>query len=269
MMLPLAPAMNTQRVAMSTEPNNSLADQAGSPEGGVAAVDRAFSILAAFNIDQESLSLAEIARRTGLYKSTILRLIASLEKAGFVRRLSDGQYAVGPEPLRLSQLYQASFRLRDVILPLLESITEESGETSSFYVYENGSRVVLFRVEPKRAVRVSVLEGARFPLHAGASGKVLRAFSRQGDATLPQERERCWACSFGERDPETTAVSVPVFAMGGELKGALTLSGPSDRLLKEHVPHAASILLRNAAIATSALGGNNTELRAALEKLNP
>ncbi|MGH8409426.1 MAG: IclR family transcriptional regulator, partial [Pseudomonas sp.] len=61
----------------------------------------------------------------------------------------------------------------------------------------------------------------------------------------------------------------PVFAMGGELKGALTLSGPSDRLLKEHIPHAASILLRNAAIATSALGGNNTELRAALEKLNP
>lgn len=254
---------------MSTEPNNSLADQAGSPEGGVAAVDRAFSILAVFNIDQESLSLAEIARRTGLYKSTILRLITSLEKAGFVRRLSDGQYAVGPEPLRLSQLYQASFRLRDVILPLLESITEESGETSSFYVYENGSRVVLFRVEPKRAVRASVLEGARFPLHAGASGKVLRAFSRQGDAILTQERERCWACSFGERDPDTTAVSVPVFAMGGELKGALTLSGPSDRLLNEHIPHAASILLRNAAIATSALGGNNTELRAALEKLNP
>ncbi|MGY2401097.1 IclR family transcriptional regulator [Pseudomonas sp. SDO5271_S396] len=246
---------------MSNEPQTSLP-----AEGGVAAVDRAFAILAAF--DQESLSLAEIARRTGLYKSTILRLITSLEKAGFVRRLSDGQYSVGPEPLRLSQLYQASFRLRDVIHPLLEAITEESGETSSFYVYENGSRVVLFRVEPKRAVRVSVLEGARFPLHAGASGKVLRAFSRQGDAALEQEREQLWACSFGERDPETTAVSVPVFAMGGELKGALTLSGPSDRLLKEHVPHVASILLRNAIIATSALGGNSRELRAALDNLN-
>ncbi|MGB3122688.1 MAG: IclR family transcriptional regulator [Pseudomonas sp.] len=252
---------------MSNEPRNSLPEQPAPAEGGVAAVDRAFAILGAF--DQESLSLAEIARRTGLYKSTILRLITSLEKAGFVRRLSDGQYSVGPEPLRLSQLYQASFRLRDVIHPLLEAITEESGETSSFYVYENGSRVVLFRVEPKRAVRVSVLEGARFPLHAGASGKVLRAFSRQGDAALGLEREQLWACSVGERDPETTAVSVPVFAMGGELKGALTLSGPSDRLLKEHIPHAASILLRNAAIATSALGGNAAELRMALEKLNP
>ncbi|QIB08044.1 IclR family transcriptional regulator [Pseudomonas fluorescens] len=255
---------------MNTESDTSLSEQpSGVESGGVAAVDRAFSILAAFQVEQESLALAELARRTGLYKSTILRLIASLERAGFVRRLSDGSYSVGPEPLRLSQLYQASFRLRDVIHPLLESITEESGETSSFYVLENGSRVVLFRVEPKRAVRVSVLEGSRFPLQAGASGKILRAFSRQGDPTLTEVRERFWASSFGERDPETTAVSVPVFSIGGELKGALTLSGPSDRLLQEHVQHAASILLRNAAIATSALGGSHAELRNALARLNP
>ncbi|WP_110949095.1 IclR family transcriptional regulator [Pseudomonas bohemica] len=254
---------------MNTESEKNLPDQAANAEGGVAAVDRAFAILSAFNIDQDSLTLAEIARRTGLYKSTILRLIASLEKAGFVRRLSDGRYSVGPEPLRLSQLYQTSFRLRDVIHPLLESITEESGETSSFYVLENGSRVVLFRVEPKRAVRVSVLEGARFTLQTGASGKVLRAFSRNADPSLTEVRERFWACSFGERDPETTAVSVPVFSMGHELKGALTLSGPSDRLVKEHIEHAASILLRNAAIATSALGGSDGELREALKRLNP
>lgn len=82
-------------------------------------------------------------------------------------------------------------------------------------------------------------------------------------------RERFWASSFDERDPETTAVSVPIFSIGGELKGALTLSGPSDRLLQEHVHHAASILLRNAAIATSALGGSNAELREALKRLNP
>jgi len=254
---------------MNTDSETNLPDQANNAEGGVAAVDRAFSILAAFQLEQECLTLAELARRTGLYKSTILRLIASLEKAGFVRRLQDGTYSVGPEPLRLSQLYQASFRLRDVIHPLLESIAEESGETSSFYVLENGSRVVLFRVEPKRAVRVSVVEGARFPLHAGASGKILRAFARLGDPSLTQVRQDFWACSVGERDPETTAVSVPVFSTGYELKGALTLSGPSDRLLKENIPHAASILLRNAAIATSALGGSNAELREALKKLNP
>jgi DNA-binding IclR family transcriptional regulator len=252
--------MNTESEKKLTEPGGSV--------GGVAAVDRAFAILTAFNIEQDSLTLAEISRRTGLYKSTILRLITSLEKAGFLRRSSDGRYCVGPEPLRLSQLYQTSFRLRDIIQPLLESITEESGETSSFYVLENDSRVVLFRVEPKRAVRVSVLEGARFPLEAGASGKILRAFSRDADPALSEVRERYWACSFGERDPETTAVSVPVFAMGLELKGALTLSGPSERLLQEHIAQAAMILLRNAELASSALGGSDRELHAALTRLS-
>ena len=252
---------------MTTESEKNLSDPAANAEGGVAAVDRAFAILSAFNIEQDCLTLAEIARRTGLYKSTILRLIASLEKAGFVRRLSDGRYSVGPEPLRLSQLYQTSFRLRDVIHPLLESITEESGETSSFYVLENGSRVVLFRVEPKRAVRVSVLEGARFSLDTGASGKILRTFSKIGDHSLPSVKENFWACSFGERDPETTAVSVPVFTLGSELKGALTLSGPSDRFAKERISTAVAILLRSAVIATGALGGDSMGLRTALDRL--
>jgi len=252
---------------MSKEQPTGVDTASQGPEGGVAAVDRAFAILAAFDIDRGSLPLAELARRTGLYKSTILRLISSLESAGFVRRLADGQYAIGPEPLRLAQIYQTSFRLRDVIYPILESMAQESGETASFYVLENGSRVVLFRVEPKRAVRFSIHEGARFSLQAGASGKVLRAFSKLADPALPQVREQLWADSFGERDPETASVSVPVFAVGYEFKGALTISGPAERFNKEQIVDATAMLLRNAAMATSALGGNDGELARALEKL--
>lgn len=236
-------------------------------EGGVAAVDRAFAILAAFDVGSNSLPLAEIARRTGLYKSTILRLMSSLERAGFIRRLGDGQYAVGPEPLRLAQVYQTSFRLRDVIYPLLESLSESSGETSSFYVRENDSRVVLFRVEPKRAVRVSLHEGARFPLSAGASGKILRAFGALSDPNLGAIREQFWATSFGERDPETASVSVPVFNAAYALTGALTLSGPAERFNQEKVATACGLLLEAAARATVALGGDNRELLKAVERI--
>lgn len=248
------------------ETNTSEASKSNG-EGGVAAVDRAFAILGVFGADRSKLPLAEIARRTGLYKSTILRLMSSLEKAGFIRRLADGQFAVGPEPLRLAQLYQASFRLRDAIYPVLEALTEESGETTSFYVVENGSRLVLFRVEPKRAVRFSIHEGDRFPLHAGASGKILRAFGPLSDRALAEVRERFWASSFGERDPETTSVSAPVFGLGHEFKGALTLSGPSERLAKEKIPSVCAMLLKRSAQATNLLGGDNRELLNALERL--
>jgi len=119
-------------------------------EGGAAAVDRVFAILAVFDKGASQRTLAEIASRTGFYKSTILRLIISLKKAAFVRKTAEGRYCIGPEPLRFSSLYQASFRLRDVLLPHLEHLSSVSGETSSFYIIDNDWRVILYRVEPRR-----------------------------------------------------------------------------------------------------------------------
>ncbi|MFJ4153460.1 IclR family transcriptional regulator [Pseudomonas sp. NPDC089752] len=240
---------------MPTNSNQPSDDGADSSAGGVAAVDRAFAILAAFDAHRPSLPLAELSRRTGLYKSTILRLMTSLERAGFVRRLADGQFAVGHEPLRLAQLYQGAFNLRDVLLPILEALSQECAETSSFYVSEGTSRVVLLRVEPKRSVRVSIHEGDRFPINAGASGKVLRAFGSSTDRSLDAIREQYWAESFGERDPDTAAISVPVFNAGNVLAGALTLSGPADRFNAEQIRRVRGTVLRMAAQATAALGG--------------
>lgn len=235
--------------------NTPASDDNNEAAGGVAAVDRAFAILAAFDSDRPSLPLAEISRRTGLYKSTILRLMTSLERAGFIRRLADGQFAVGHEPLRLAQLYQGAFNLRDALLPILEALSQECAETSSFYVAQGASRVVLLRVEPKRSVRVSIHEGDRFPINAGASGKVLRAFGTAKDPSLESIREQCWAVSFGERDPDTAAISVPVFGTENELVGALTLSGPADRFNAEQIKRVRSTVLRKASQATAALGG--------------
>jgi len=75
---------------------------------GVAAVDRAFKILAAFETSNGILPLSEIAQRTGLYKSTILRITTSMERAGFLVRLPDRRFAVGPQLRRLALLYERS-----------------------------------------------------------------------------------------------------------------------------------------------------------------
>src|SRR5690349_18170236 len=78
----------------------------GDKKLGVAAVDRALSILSAFVDNEPSLSLSRIAQRTGLYKSTTLRLIDSLEAAGYIRRLQSGDYQLGPTLFRLGMQYQ-------------------------------------------------------------------------------------------------------------------------------------------------------------------
>jgi DNA-binding IclR family transcriptional regulator len=235
-------------------PSESAAANGGS--SGVAVLDRAFAILNAFGPTDDQLSLAELSRRTDLYKSTVLRLLGALEHGGFIRKLTDGQYAIGPQPLRLAALYQRSFQVGPVIEPILQRLSRDLGETASLYVRQGDQRLVLFRVEPTRAVRVSIRIGEEFPINKGASGKVLLAFTDTQDPRWEEVRERLWAVSHGERDPETASASVPVFGATGDLVGALALSGPKARFdMASTITVALTTLLECAKRATAALGG--------------
>jgi DNA-binding IclR family transcriptional regulator len=144
-------------------------------DGGVAAVDRALSILDALTDDK--VSLAELAKRTGLYKSTVLRLLKSLERFGYVLRSVDGSYRLGSKVLALGALYQRHYRTSEIVPPVLERLAAELHEGASFYIVEEDKRICLHRVETTRAVRDSVQVGDRLPLTVGAAGHLLRAFS--------------------------------------------------------------------------------------------
>jgi DNA-binding IclR family transcriptional regulator len=240
-------------------------DNADANSSGVAVLDRAFAIFNAFGPADDRLTLAELSRRTDLYKSTILRLLGALEHGGFIRKLQDGQYAIGPQPLRLAALYQRSFAVGPVIEPMLQQLSLELGETASFYVRQDHERLVLYRVEPARSVRVAIRVGEAFPIDKGASGKVLLAFTEPSDERWNTVRERLWAVSRGERDPETASVSVPVFGAAGELVGALTMSGPKGRFdLPATLAVAVRSLLASAKRASVALGGQGARYEASL-----
>src|SRR6187200_3049114 len=94
--------------------------------GGVAAVDRALMLLAAFHAGDRSLALPELVERAGLVKSTALRLLASLQHFGLVQRLEDGRYALGPEVARLQSIYTASFSLEGVVMPVLHDLVRKT-----------------------------------------------------------------------------------------------------------------------------------------------
>jgi DNA-binding IclR family transcriptional regulator len=238
--------------------------------GGVAVLDRVFALLAAFEPTVERLTLTELANRTGLYKSTVLRLLGALEHGGFIRKLPDGLYSIGPQPLRLATIYQRSFQVAHVVEPLLKQLSAVSGETSSFYVRNGDMRVALFRVEPSRGVRAAVSVGTEYPIGQGASGKILLAFSSESGAVDHKIRDQLWAASYGEREPETASVAAPVFGVDGQMRGAFALSGPRQRLESSDAMYAAcQQLLQSARDATNALGGDGSIYVTALERLSP
>jgi DNA-binding IclR family transcriptional regulator len=223
---------------------------------GVAAVDRALSILDAFTENDPSLTLSEISKRTGFYKSTTLRLAESLEKFGYLRRVDSGAYKLGPKTLFLGGLYQKHFRTAEVVPKALEQIVATLNEGASFFIRSDDHRVCLHRANAARSVRDAVHEGDRLPLDVGASGHVLLAFSGAPGKRYEQIRQALYSASFGERDPETAAVSMPVFGPNQSLVGALTVSGPRYRIEQLGVEKILPVLGLQARELTAIFGGN-------------
>lgn len=206
---------------------------------GVEAVERGLTILSAFQEGAQDLSLAEISRRTGLYKSTILRIAASLEAMRFLARGPDGVFRLGPELWRLGSLYRRSFDLGEYVRPVLRGLVAETRETASFYVRDGDQRICLYRMNSPRAARHHLDEGVRLPLERGAAGRVLLAMSdtmwEAGStaAGRPDGEESGVTVSRGERDAEVGAVAVPVVDSSGRLRGALSVSTLLTRLNPE------------------------------------
>jgi DNA-binding IclR family transcriptional regulator len=225
-----------------------------SDEGGVAAVDRALSILDAMT--DEKISLAELSKRTGLYKSTVLRLMKSLERFGYALRTEDGNYRLGSKVLYLGALYQRHFRTSEIVPPVLRRIVEELHEGASFYIVDGDHRIVLHRVDAPRTVRDSVREGDRLPLSQGAAGHVLRAFRGGRGERCELVREQMFDASFGERDPEIAAFACPVFGHGNQLVGAVSVSGPRYRIESLGESKIVPVLFKHAQALTRTFGGD-------------
>lgn len=230
--------------------------KSGSGATGVAAVDRALSILDAFADNDRKLTLAELAKRTGLYKSTVIRLAKSLEKARYLLRSEEGAYRLGSKVLSLGALYQKHFGTADVVPQTLREIVDELQEGASFYVRDEAQRLCLHRIESPRAVRDSIHVGDRLPLTVGAAGHVILAFSGLTGERYDQIRKNMYSASFGERDPETAAVACPVFGADQKFLGALSVSGPRYRIEAMGVPSILPVLFRHARNLCRVFGGD-------------
>lgn len=233
--------------------------EAAKPQLGVAAVDRALSIIAALEASTIPRNLSEISRATGLYKSTILRILQSLQEAGYVMRVEESKYALGPTIMQLGLAYERADPLRHLILPVMQRLVDEGCESPSFHIRQTDEeRYCLFRLDSNHSTLDRVHAGDRLPVRRGAAGKVLLAFDEKTDKTpeLAQIRESCFAVSLGERDEFCAGVAAPVFSHHNRLVGALSFSGPRERFGSDDVAGMKDTMLAAARELTAELGGD-------------
>lgn len=224
--------------------------------GGVAAVNRALSILASFSQQQRSFTLTQLAERTGLYKSTVLRLAESLELGGYLYRDRAGIYTLGPTPLRLASIYRSSLHPSEFVMPVLRELSRLTGESAALYTRAGNQRLCAYRVSSSRAISDNVQQDELLALDRGAGGHVLLAFSGATGERYDAIRERLVCLTLGERDQETAAMACPVFGTEQKLEGALSVSGPLQRFTPEAIQAIERHLLDGAARISSHFGGD-------------
>ena len=203
----------------------------------VAVLDKAVSILSAVAV--EPGTLAEVVERTGLPRATAHRLAVALEGHRLLRRTPAGAWAPGPA---LAELGRGTGDLAEIAARHLATLRDASGESAQFYVRDGASRVCVAAAERTSGLRDTVPVGARLPMTAGSAAHALLAFTPAEEVTrllpaasftartLLEVRRRGWAHSVAEREPGVASLSAPVRDGSGGVLGAVSISGPVERL---------------------------------------
>ncbi len=222
----------------------------------VQSVDRALVLLETLARHREKISLGDLSRHAGLHPSTARRLLTALQAHGFVQQDPTTRlYGLGLGIFRLASDAEFSTAIRNAGYRHVRQLAESSGETVNLLVPVTAGAMIVERIESLRAVRYSVPIGEQLPYHCTAGGKVLLAFTsidwqqqvmarglpRLTTNTitdplrlredLERIRRRGYAVDNEEREQGVRCVAAPVMDRSGSVVAAISLSGPSSRLI--------------------------------------
>ena len=222
----------------------------------IKSIDEMTHILSLFTFDRPVLSLKEIQEEVKMPKSTIFRILDTLEQSDFIQKnRKTHEYSLGYQVFRLGNVYQQHLDYRKVSIPHMEQLMEETKETVELNILDGIHRICIEKIDSPLDVRNFVKVGERKPAYLGAAGKVMLAFLPPGELDqrlteieslniidirnlekeLLEIQQTGYAITQGERILGTYSIAAPIFAANGELVAGLNIAGPLQRLTEERV----------------------------------
>jgi IclR family acetate operon transcriptional repressor len=233
--------MTSQITAESREAH--LAEGVATGRSSTRAVERALALLSEV-CTRSDVTLTEAARHTGLPASTALRLLRTLESAGFVTRDDGGTFRAGPRMIQLGATAIGSDELARLARPALDRIGTATRESAYLSIRGiDDTAVYIAQVEGTHAVRHRSWIGRAVPMDGLAVGRVLRG-------EIPEEG---YVAGRDRLEPDVTAIVAPVRYPGG-IAGALSVLGPTYRIDQATMHAFGRIVATEAAALSSQLG---------------
>lgn len=218
-------------------------------------VARALALLEYFSEDEPEIGLSDLARRAGIDKATVHRMMGSMADAGLVEQRRDSRlYRLGAGVLRLARIRETCFPISSVFQAALDDLSEKTGETAHASWIAGRTLATIGIRESVRSTRVSIISGEILPLHSTASGLVTLAFGppdllkkalnkrldaktehtvTRADALIPiieQTRRQGYASADQTNEDDVFGLAVPVFDHDGLACGALAVATPTHRM---------------------------------------
>lgn len=226
----------------------------------IRSVERALDVLMCFTDQTPALSMTQISELVGINKSTIHRILATLERKRFVERDSGtGIYRPGIRLLQYAFLSLEHNDLRRLASPFLHNLCNQYQENVNLTILDDTYVVYLDVVESPQRVKLAAVPGQRLPAFCTASGKAILAFlpedqlKRILERGMPRytqntissreaffeemlrSRESGFAVSVQEFEEGINAVAAPIITTNGKVIASISIAGPAYRLTRERM----------------------------------
>lgn len=251
-------------------------------------VDKALRILEL--LGHGELRLVDISARLQEHKSTVQRLLATLQARGYVRQdEATRRYSVGLKVLQLASLALADMDLREAAREPMQRLRDLTQETVHLAVYDEPQIVYIDKIESTFPIRMYSRVGARAESYCTGVGKALIAFLTDYELErylqkvtftrftpntivnaerLREEvariQTRGYALDLQEHEEGVRCAAAPVFGLDGRVAGSISVAAPAFRMSESEIEELAPAVVQTAREISTNLGSSGTDRRAKL-----
>lgn len=221
------------------------------------------------------LTLSELVSLTGMPKTSVHRMVSSLEEMGFLSRDASGAYSLGLVFLEFGQLVADRLDIRKIAKPVMEELCREVDEAVQLIMRDGNEAIYVEKIEGTQTVRLYTAIGRRSPLYAGACARSILSFLPReeieayikqtelisigsGTITDPEKLiqeidasvQNGYTVSYSELENYTAAIGAPIFNHKRQVAAGISIAGFEARFTEDRLPYLTE-KVKNAALQIS------------------